>query len=151
MSKKLTTSANDVLDTDLIDIDENTIDLGSNVYIDGDLDVMGGLLKNGYQLFDDTINKIDMSVDVNTTIRITDDNKIQQFLLYNVQVVKLVFNRPVIFFTNVPSNVYTYNAGFGVNKDETYIEFDTAGSNVQQLSIVYCFGVVFIYNNAPEV
>ena len=145
MSKKLTTSTNDVLDTDLIAIDESTIELGSNVYIDGDLDVMGGLLKNGYQLFNDTIQRID--INGNDTIRISDDVKIQQYAVYNANngELRLVFDRPVLYINTNKSFVTGYDTGFGVDKNETSITI-MFSNNVQAVSIVYCFGLVFIGN-----
>ena len=108
MSKKLTTSTNDVLDTDL---------------------------------FDDTIKRIDTNGDY--TLHISDDVKIQQYAITGrTGVLKLTFDRPIIYF-EFGSVVDTSNAGFGTNASDTeiIINFQNLAGGV---SIVYCFGVVFL-------
>lgn len=110
MSKKLTTSTNDVLDT---------------------------------LALDDSIVEIDASKTSSLTI---DDNiKVQKYAIYqkpgSSNTFILHFTAPVIYVTNDTSLIAGSYTGLGVIPSETYIElvFRSYG-----LSVVYCFGVVFI-------
>lgn len=110
MSKKLTTSTNDVLDT---------------------------------LALDDSIVEIDASKTSSLTI---DDNiKVQKYAIYQRTAVSdrftLHFTTPIIYVTNDTSLIAGSYTGLGVLPSETYIElvFGSYG-----LSVVYCFGVVFI-------
>ena len=117
MSKKLTTSTNDILDT---------------------------------LALDDSVVEIDASKTSSLTI---DDNiKVQKYAIYQKTATSsnfmLHFTTPVIYITNDSSLISTSYTGLGVLPSETYIElyFGSYG-----LSVVYCFGVVFIQSIEMDV
>ena len=116
MSKKLTTSTNDVLDT---------------------------------LALDDTIQRIDTNGNFN--LHIKDDVKVQQYAIYgNKGEINLTFERPVVAFTNNPTLYLATVTGFSIPFDETNIVISLQQSN-GGVSIVYCFGLVFINSLREEV
>ena len=155
MIKKLTTSTNDVLDTDLINVDESRIEMDGTIYVNGDLgvdgnlDVMGSLLINGYQLFNDTIQRIDTNGDY--TLHISDDVKIKQYAVYGTTgILHLTFDRPVMVICTKQQLIDTMSTGFGVSYNNALLDILLSQSN-SGVGIVYCFGTVFITSLIDEI
>ena len=119
MSKKLTTSTNDVLDT---------------------------------LALDETIKRIEINGDYD--FHISDDVKVQKYLFVGTSgILNITFDVPVLIIPKNTGYINGFYGGFSKSKNDVYIDIDmsVAGVRSSGVSVVYCFGVLFVTDGVDAI